>query len=115
MVSGMNDKAQVEQLKEQEEVRIALKQTTGTKEAAPKPVVKLGDKLWFVTYILVLLGLLALYYFLGSNLFPSGITYITLLRQLTIGAILIVLVIALTKSIRVYLISQIENLPARYN
>jgi len=111
----MNEKAKVEQLKEQEDVKTALKLTTGTKEAAVKPVAKMEDKLWFGTYILVLLGLFAFYYFLDSNLFPTRPKYISLLRQLTLGAILIVLVMAIAKSIRVYLISQVENRPARYN
>jgi len=111
----MNDKAKVEQLKEQEDVKAALKQTTGTKEAAIKPVAKMEDKLWFGTYILVLLGLLAFYYLLGSDIFPTPGKYISLVRQLLVGAILVVLVMAIAKSIRVYLISQIENRPARYN
>jgi len=111
----MNDKAEIEQLKEQEDIRTALKQTTGTKEATAKPVAKLEDKLWFGTYILVLLGILALYYLLGSDLFPAQGKYISLFRQLSIGGILVVLVMAIAKSIRVYLISQVENRPARYN
>jgi small-conductance mechanosensitive channel len=111
----MNDKAEIEQIKEQEEVRTALKQTAGTKEAAPKPVAKLSDKLWFGTYLFVLLGLLAFYYLLDSDLFPTNARYISFIRQLTIGAILIVLVIAIATSIRVYLISQIDNKPAQYN
>src|SRR5215212_12088 len=115
MNPGMNDKAEVEQLKEQEDVKTALKQTAGTKEIAPKPVAKMEDKLWFGTYVLVLLGLLAFYYLLGSDLFPAQVQYISVLQRLSVGAMLFVLVIAVTKSIRVYLISQIENLPARYN
>ncbi|HLO33234.1 MAG TPA: mechanosensitive ion channel family protein [Anaerolineales bacterium] len=110
-----NQQVEVEQLKEQEEIKTALKQTAGTKEMAPKPVAKLEDKLWFGTYLLVLLGLLALYYILGSDLIPAAPRYISLFRQLTIGAMLIVLVVGIAKSIRVYLISQIENRPARYN
>jgi small-conductance mechanosensitive channel len=111
----MNDKAEIEQLKEQEDVKTALKQTAGTKEVAPKPVAKLGDKLWFGTYVLVLLGLLALYYFLGSNFIPTEFQYISTLRSLVVGGIFIVLTMAFTKSIQVYWISQIENRPARYN
>jgi len=111
----MNDKAEVEQLKEQEDVKTALKQTAGIKEVAPKPVAKLGDKLWFGTYILVLLGLLALYYFLGSNIIPTEIKYISTVRSLLVGGMLIVLTMAIAKSIQVYWISQIENRPARYN
>ena len=111
----MNDKAELEQLKEQEDVKTALKQTAGTQEVTPKPVAKLGDKLWFGTYVLVLLGLLALYYFLGSNLIPTEIKYISTLRSLVVGGIFIVLTMAFTKSIQVYWISQIENRPAQYN
>jgi small-conductance mechanosensitive channel len=111
----MNDKAQIEQLKEQEDVKTALKQTPGTREAAAKPAAKMEDKLWFGTYILILLGLLAFYYLLDSNLFPALPKYVSLLQQLALGAILIVLILAIAKSIRVYLISQVENRPARYN
>ena len=112
----MNDKTEIEQLKEQEDIKTALKQTAGTKEVAPKPVAKLGDKLWFGTYVLVLLGLLAVYYFLGSNFVPTEIKYISsTLRSLLVGGMFIVLTMAFTKSIQVYWISQIENRPARYN
>jgi len=111
----MNDKAEVEQLKEQEEIKTALKQTTGTKETAPKPSAKLGDKLWLGTYILVLLGLIALYYLLKAEIFSAQARYVLLFQRLLIGSILIVLAVAIAKSIRVYLISQIENRPAQYN
>jgi len=111
----VKDQTEVEQLKEQEDVKTALKQTTGTKVVAPKPVAKLGDKLWFGTYVLVLLGLLALNYFLGSNFVPTEIKYISTLRSLVVGCIFIVLTMAFAKSIQVYWISQIENRPAQYN
>src|SRR5512134_3445298 len=111
----MNDKAEVEQLKEQEDIKAALKQTTGTKEAAAKPVAQVQDKIWFGTYILFLLGFAALNYLVSSNFFAIDTQYALLLQRLLTGAIVIVLVLALAKSIRVYLISQIENTPARYN
>jgi small-conductance mechanosensitive channel len=111
----VNDQDELEQLKEQEDIKTALKQTAGTRETAPKPVAKLGDKLWFGTYVLVLLGLLALNYFLGPNLIPTEIKYISTLRSLVVGGIFIVLTVALAKSIQVYWISQIENRPAQYN
>ncbi len=111
----MNKTDEVEQLKEQEEVKTALKQTLGAKEPSSIPVANRQDKLWFSTYILSLLALAALYYSLGSNLFPANATYIPSLRRLLIGVMLIVLIVMITKSVRVYLISQIENKPARYN
>lgn len=111
----MNEKAEIEQLKEQEDIKAALKQTAGTREAAVKPVAKMEDKLWFGTYILVLLALFTLHYFLASDVFPTETKYISLLRQLSIGAILVVFILAISKSVRVYWISQVENRPARYN
>ena len=111
----MNDKAEIEQLKEQEDVKAALKQTPGTPEAAVKPVAKMEDKLWFGTYILVLLALFAVYHFLASDFFPTKTKTILLLQQLTIGAIIFVLVLTIAKSIRVYWINQVENRAARYN
>lgn len=111
----MNDRADVGQLKEQEDVKTALKQTTGTKETVPAPAPELRDKLWFGAYIFVLLGLLAFYYLLGSERIPAEFEYIPILRSLLLGAVFIVLAIAIAKSIRVYLISQIENKAARYN
>jgi small-conductance mechanosensitive channel len=115
MMPEMNDKAEVEKLKEQEDVKSALRQTAGTKENTAKPVAKMEDKLWFGMYIVIVFILLALYYLLGSRLFPAEAQYISLIQRLLIGAILVMLVIAIAKSIRVYLISQIENLPSRYN
>ena len=115
MKTDMNDKAEVERLKEQEDVKTALKQTSGTKEAAVKPVAQRQDKLWFGTYILFALGLAALYYIVDLDFFALPAEYILLLRRLLTGALLIVFVLAVVKSIRVYLISQIENRPAQYN
>jgi small-conductance mechanosensitive channel len=111
----MSDQAQVEQLKEQEEVKTALKQTPGTKEAIPPPVPELRDRLWFGTYILIGLALLAFYYVLGSDLVRAEAAYIPTLRNVVLGAISVVIMVAVSKSIRIYLINQIENKPARYN
>jgi small-conductance mechanosensitive channel len=114
-MTSMHDKAEVEQLKAQEDVRTALKQTAGTKEEVPRPTPELQDKLWFGTYILALLVLAAFYYLLGSEDIPANIEYIPLLRSLVLGAAFVVLTVAIAKGIRVYLISQIDNKVARYN
>jgi small-conductance mechanosensitive channel len=117
-MTEMNDKAaEVEQLKEQEDVKAALKQTPGTKETVPAPAPELRDKLWFGTYLLALVVLLAFYYLLGSELIPApaAIQYIPRLRSLILGAASIVVMGAVAKGIRVYLINQIENKPARFN
>ena len=106
---------QAEQLKEQEDVRTALKQTAGTKEGIPLPAPELKDRLWFVTYILVLLVLLAFYYLLGSERVPAEFAYIPTLRSVLLGAVSVVLTVAVAKSIRVYLVSQVDNKAARFN
>ena len=111
----MQDKAEVEQLKEQEDVRAALKQTAGTKENVPAPEPELRDKLWFGTYIFVLIGLLAFYYLLGSDFIPAETRYVPTLRALVLGAVAIVIMVAISKSIRVYWISQIDNKASKYN
>jgi small-conductance mechanosensitive channel len=106
---------EVQQLKEQEEVRTALRQTAGTKEGMPTPAPARKDRAWLGTYLLVLLVLLAFYSLLGSNLIPVRYQYVPTLRNLLMGAFLIVLTAAVAKAIRVFLIDQIENKPARYN
>jgi small-conductance mechanosensitive channel len=63
----------------------------------------------------ILLGLGALYYFLGSDLFSIDGQTLSLARRLLIGGALLVVVGALAKSARIYLIDPIENKPARYN
>ena len=109
----MHEKAEL--LKEQEDIKTALKQTAGTKETIPTPAPELRDRLWFVTYILVLLVLFAFYYILGSDRVPAEFAYIPALRSVLLGGIFIVFAVAIAKSIRVYLISQVENKAARYN
>jgi small-conductance mechanosensitive channel len=115
MKTVMDNKAEVEQLKEDEDVKAALKQTPGDEESLPSPVPRWKDRLWFVTYLLILLGFVALYYLLGSSLFPTDTQSTAIIRRLLIGAMLLVIVGATAKSIRLYGIDQIESKPARYN
>jgi small-conductance mechanosensitive channel len=111
----MSDKAEIAHIKEQEEVKTALKQTTGTKEAAEKPVAQTQDKLWFGTYILFAAVFIALHYLVGLEFFSVPLDYVLLFRRLLTGGLLIIFALAIAKGIRVYLISQIENRPAQYN
>ena len=106
---------EVEQLKEQEEVRIALRQTAGKKDGIAPPSPARRDQAWLGTYILVLLVLLAFYSLLGSSLLPINSQYIPMLRNLLSGSFLIVLTAAITKAVRVFLIEQIDSKAARYN
>jgi small-conductance mechanosensitive channel len=110
-----NQKAEVEHLKEQEDVKAALKQTPGTKESIPAPAPELRDKLWFGTYLFVLIGLLAFYYLLGSDLIPSETRYVPTLRGFVLGIIAVVITLAISKSIHVYWINQIDSKASKYN
>src|SRR5690349_8977016 len=110
----MNKRNKVEQLKEQEDIKTALQQTSSA-VPPPVPAMENQDKFWFAIYILILVVLLTLYYFVGSKLFPANITDVPSLQRWLIGAILIVLLLAIAKSIRIYWIKQIHNKPARYN
>jgi small-conductance mechanosensitive channel len=106
--------AEVEQLKKQEDVRKALKQTAGNKEA-PKPVVETKQKLWFGTYLLLLAGLGGIYYLLRLSFFNFAARYIPLLQRLTLGAMAIVLVLAAFKFVDIYVIGRLDDAASRYN
>ena len=106
---------EIEQLKEQEEVRTALRQTAGIHENTPALTAARRDKTWLGIYILVLLVLLVIYFLLGSNLIPAENQAFLLSRNLLMGVVLIVFTAAFAKAIRVFWIEQIENKPARYN
>src|SRR5919199_872698 len=108
------EKAQVEQIKQQEDVKRALQQTATNKEAV-KPVVETKHKVWFGTYALLLLGLGVLYYLLGLKFFGFAAPYVPLLQRLTTGAMAVVLVLTLAKAVEVYLIGLISDTDSQYN
>jgi small-conductance mechanosensitive channel len=110
-----NTERELEQLKEQEDVNTALRQTAGTKESMPAPAPAARDRAWLGTYILVLLVLLAFYFLLGSNLISVNTQYFQTLRSVVLGIFWIVFTVAVTRAIRIYLIDRIDNKPARYN
>ena len=74
----------VEQLKQQEDVRRALKQTTGTKKIAP-PAVEAKHKLFVGTYALILLALDGIYYLLRLRFFGFAGRYLPPLQRLPLG------------------------------
>jgi small-conductance mechanosensitive channel len=108
------EKVEVEQLKGQEDVRRALKQTATNKEAV-KPVVETTQKVWIVTYILLLVGLGSVYYLLRLSFFGFAAKYVPLIQRLTLGAMAIVLVLAAFKVISIYVIGRLDDAVSRYN
>jgi small-conductance mechanosensitive channel len=108
------DKAKVEQLKQQVEIKTALKQT-GTQEETALPVAQTRDKVWFGGYLLFLVALGGLYYlvtlrFLGLS---DGAVYWVL--RVARGAILLTLILGVARASDVYLIGRIEDPVPRYN
>jgi small-conductance mechanosensitive channel len=108
---------EMKQLREQEDVRTALRQTAGTKESMRAPVLARRDRAWLGVYTLILLVLFAIYFLLGSNLISIDSQYFQFLtlRNVTLGVFWIVFTVTVTKAVRVHLIDQIDNRPARYN
>src|SRR2546423_7177619 len=106
--------AEVEHLKQQADVRRALKQTAGHKEES-KPQVAPRQKVFLSTYALLLAGLGVLYYLFGLAYFGLSATLHAYLQRYTRGAILIVLVLLVEQLINAYLISRIDDIVSRYN
>lgn len=107
------EKAEAEQLKKQEDVKRALKQTATRKEP-PERVVETGQKVWLGTYALILLGLAGLYYLLRLGIIPFVAIYSRFFQRLTLGAMAIVLVLAAAKAVDIFLIGPIDSAASRY-
>jgi len=108
------EREKVEQLKGQEDVRRALKQTASTKETT-KPVVETKQKVWIGTYVLLLLGLGGLYYLVRLGFFNFAGKYLALLQRLTLGTMAIVLVLATFHLLSIYVIGRLDDTVSQYN
>jgi small-conductance mechanosensitive channel len=110
-------RTEVEQVKQQEDVKLALKQTSAVKpDEAPKAETK--DKVWLGTHFIILIALAALRYLLQLNIF--GLTaryprYTDVLQKLDLAAMAVILLLAIAKLVDVYLIGGIDSPVSRYN
>ena len=104
----------VEQLKKNEDVQRALEQTGGNKEQA-KPKVEAKHKLGLGIYVLILLGLAAVYYLLRLDVIALGEKYDTPVQRGTVGVMAIVVILLISKIIKIYLISRVRNRSSQYN
>jgi hypothetical protein len=107
-------KAKVEQLKQDSEIKKALEQTAGSREPARLSVDK-KQKMFLGTYAVVLLSLGALYYLLRLHVFNIGEALIAFLQRADLGALAIATVVAIGKSVDVYLIDRVDDAVAEYN
>ena len=113
-VMAEEKRTEVEQLKQRQEVKAALSQTTGKKVDTPvKAATK--DKVWFGSYLLLLIGLGVLYYSFSLEFFGLSDNLRSTLFRLTRGAMTVVLVLGIAKAIQTYLIIRIHDPVNRYN
>ncbi len=110
-------RTEVEQVKQNEEVKRALKQTGSVKpESTPKAETK--DKLLLGTHVIMLLALALVRVVLEFSFFGFAAKhprYIDLLQKLDLSVMAIVLLLAIAKIVEVYLIGRLDNPVSRYN
>jgi len=96
------------------EVKKELRRTG--REAAPREKVKARatDKFWFVTHALLLIGCAVLHYLIALKIIPLDQAHIDLAQRLIHGAVLIIIVLAVAKSVRVYAIGRIDDNSTRF-
>jgi small-conductance mechanosensitive channel len=112
--SEKSKSADVEQLEQQDEIKRALRQTAASK-APPAPPVKARHKIFIGSYLLVLIGLGGAYYLLRLRFFGFAAKYVPLMQRLTLGAMAVVLVLALAKVVDVFVIRRLDDQVTQYN
>ncbi|MGH8099996.1 MAG: mechanosensitive ion channel family protein, partial [Chthoniobacterales bacterium] len=102
-----------EEISKQPEVRKELERTSGKKreEKVKAPAI---DKFWFVTHGLLLIGCVALYYLIGSKFIPLAQAAVDFSRRMLRGLVLMIIVLATAKAVRVYAIGRIEDAVTRF-
>ena len=108
------ERAEAEQLKQQEDIKTALKQA-GAQEEDARPVAETSDKVWFGGYLFLLIGFGALHYLVALSFFHFSAGAIGLLQKAARIVMLVVLILGVAKASEVYLIGRIDNAVSRYN
>ena len=104
----------VEQVSEKPEVKKELKRTGRDNTPREKVKTRATDKFWFVTHGLLLIGCAVFYYLVGAKIIPVNQTQIDLAHRLTRGAVLIIIVLAIAKAVRVYAIGRVDDSATRF-
>ena len=107
-------RTEVEQVKEREDVKQALKQT-GAVAAEEKPKAETKDKLWLGTHAIIFLSLAVVYLVLQFKLFGFAARFIPWIQALDKSAMAVVLLLAIAKVVDVYLIGRLDSAVSRYN
>src|SRR6266404_5175836 len=108
-------RTEVEQVKKRADVKQALKQTSTVKPEDDKPKAKAKDKLWLGTHVITILGLGVVYYLLQFRVFGFAARFIPFIQRLDKAIIALVLLLAIAKTVDVYVIKRIVHPVSRYN
>ena len=96
-------RTEVEQVKQQADVKRALKQTSIVKrKTAPKAETR--DKLLLGTHVIILIALAVVHFVLQFKFFVFAARFIPLIQKLNLSVMAIVLLLAIAKIVDVYLI-----------
>jgi small-conductance mechanosensitive channel len=110
-------RTEVEQVKQQVEVKRALEQTSTVKPDTT-PAAETKDKLLLGTHAIILIALAVVRFVLDFSFFGFAAKhpkYIDLLQKLDLSVMAIVLLLAIAKIVNVYLIGRLDNPVSRYN
>ena len=102
-----------EELCQRPEVRKELVRASGQKPAAQVKA-KTGDKFWFVTHALIIIGCAVLYFLLTAKLVPLPKEQLDIIGRVLRAVALIVIVLAVAQAISIYAIGRIEDATTRF-
>ena len=108
-------RAEVEELKKDEDVRRALEQTGGKERPIKVPEVHSREKIRLGVYFLLLVAAGAIYYLLRLEFFGLPERYASTLERISLGITAIVIVLTIGAVVRSIFIQAIENAAARFN
>ena len=108
-------RTEVEQVRQQEDVKRALKQTSTVKTPVDDPKAKPKDKFWLGTHVIVVIALGVVYYLLQFRVFGFAARFIPFIQRLNKAAMAVVILLAVAKLVDVYVIARIDHAVARYN
>src|SRR6266403_2003299 len=102
-----------EELSQRPDVRKELVRASGQKPAAQVKA-KTGDKFWFVTHALIIIGCAVLYFLLSAKLVPLPKEPLDIIGRVLRAVALIVIVLAVAQAISIYAIGRIEDATTRF-
>ena len=107
-------RTEVEQIKQQEDVQRALKQTSIVKPEE-KPKAETKDKLLLGTHVILFLVLAAVHLVLQFKFFVFAARFIPLIQKVNLSVMAVVLLLAAAKIVDVYVIGRIDSAVSQYN